>query len=225
MQADPPVNPCPHAIVRSMVKSVTGNQLTILARDNAKSVSEFDISKDDVWWDPHPHCPPSVRCEVGDVGNLYLHRRGWDACRTQGAGLYGYDPANPDPHNVLFKYPNCSFSEALQPLAIRPTSIVVVTENDRIELAAPEFATAQALSWDSLSNFAIKRVDGTELSVWPLQLLITGKPADDEGDEATVDVLDRTYAALMQNVSWSSFGDPIEAVLRPRAFYLLNAEF
>jgi hypothetical protein len=222
-QADPPYNPCPHAIVRAMIKSITGNQLTILARDNSSQVAEFNVDTDHVWWDPHPHCPPSVRREVGDAGNLYLHRNGWDACTKQGKGLWGYDPAKPDPHKVLFKYPNCSFSEALEPLAIKPTSIVVVTENERIELAGPEFATAQELAWDTLSNFTIRRADGSERSVWPLQLLITGKP--DDGDEATVDILDRTYAALLQTVKWSAFGERIEPVLRPRAFYMFNAEF
>jgi hypothetical protein len=221
MQEDPG---CPHAIVRAMVKSISGDQLTICARDNSNQVSDFKVNKNDVWWDPHPHCPPSVRCEIGDAGNLYLHRRGWDACHNQGSGLNGYDPAKPDPHKVLFKYPNCSFSEALEPLAIKATSIVVVTESARIELAAPEFATAQTLIWDTLSNFTIKRIDGTELSVWPLQLLVTGRPLD-EGDEATVDLLDRTFAALLQTVSWEAFGDPIKPVLRPRAFYLFNAEF
>ena len=223
-QAQTQDDPCPHAIVRSMIKSVNSNQLTILARDNQGQVGEFTIDKGDVWWEPHPHCPPSVRPVVGDVGNLYLHRHGWDACHKQGNGLWGYDPENPDPHKVLFKYPDCSFSEALQSLKVMPTSVIVVTDDERIELNAPEFATAQRLTWDTLSKLTVNRADGTQRSVWPLQLLVTGKPLVG-GDEATIDILDRTLAALLQDVSWETFGEPIAPVLRPRAFYRFNAEF
>ena len=221
----PDVGNCPWAIVSHVQIQSLGGSVTFTSLASNGKLATFTVQDDEVWWTPGPHCPPSVAKQVGATGNLYLHWNGWHKCDKQNGGISGFDPAGLHTQgNVVFKYPTCLFAEPLRRLAITPSTITVVTDRgEHLDLSSADFAPAQRLVWNALSNLNIKLASGDELDVWPMQILVTGTPA--QGSTRTIDVLDRQYTALLQTLEWKRFGDPVELKLRPSGFFFFNAPF
>src|SRR5277367_5361486 len=92
----PNVINCPYAIVENvMIQTVSATAITFSALSNSGTIATFSAADMLVWWTPHPHCPPTVRRQVGAVGHLYLHWNAWHTNAATSGGIAGFDPASP----------------------------------------------------------------------------------------------------------------------------------
>lgn len=214
-EAPPGTNPCDYGIVQQVqVLGVAEGTITYNTRAQNNKLATFTSPVSQVLGSPPQGAPDPVAFKPGAIGNLYLSKQGWSAADANG-GIYGLN----QPGAILFKWPQCAPFRGIEPLDLLVSSVKIVGDDGTTyELIGGSAAPAQSVEWTAAAPVALA-LGGQARNVWPMQILVTGKPAQYASlPEQTVDVLDCNLADFVQTLEWDKLGDPVTVRLTERGF-------
>jgi hypothetical protein len=210
---------CPFAVVQQVaITSFDEKTLSFQSRTQTNQLGDFTATTDQILASPPTGAPTPVAWMAGAVGNLYLHRNGWqNAQNNPKGGLYGYNV----PGAVLFKFPTCAPFRGIEPLDVVPTMIQVTGDDGQTyDLLGADVAPAQQITWNAAGKIRIALKTGEVKQVWPTKIAISGSPKAFPNIKGggPVDVLDIEHADFLQSFSWQNPKDPVTLRLNERGF-------
>jgi hypothetical protein len=214
----PAIPHCPYAIVQQVsITKFQGGVVSFQTRTQTNQLGDYTAPASQILASPPTGAPTPVPWTQGAVGNLYLHRDGWDAGNDNPkGGLYAYNV----PGAVLFKFPTCAPFRGIEPLDIVPTSIQVTAAEGVFDLLGPDVAPAQQIIWNAAGNINIALKTGEVKQVWPTKISVSGSPKAFPNIKpgGPVDVLDVEHADFLQTLSWQTPKAPVTLRLNERGF-------